>query len=777
MTQISRKFLLFLLVFSFSLSALSQEKMKILTLKEVLNTISKQHKIGFNYIEDLVENGQIAAPNSSLSLEQKLEYLKEQTGLDFEIVSGIYIVVSAKKEKFQVLDSISFRLDEIAIERYLAKGISKTLEGSFIVKPKEFGILPGLVEPDILQTMQQIPGIYSADETISNINVRSGTHDQNLFLWNGIRMFQTGHFFGMISAFDPSLGQKITLSKNGTSAFYGESVSSLVAISTISKDIENSNSSISSNLISASFNTKVKTAANSSFQISGRRSFTDLATSPTYQNYYDRVFQNTVITDLRSNETVKYHSDEKFYFYDFTGQYQHKIGSKTELIADFIGINNSLDLNQNSFSETASVSKNSNLKQENFGGNITLKTIWNDKNSSQINGYTSYYNLNSKNEVIENDQVLEQQNSVFDTGLRIENKHILTSNLILNAGYQYNEIGIRNKDNINNPVFSRNIKEVLRSHALVLENEFRSENRKVFLKTGLRSSYIEEFNQLILEPRLQFNYAFSDHLTIEILGEKKSQTTSQVIDLQQDFLGVEKRRWVLADDSTIPIQKSNQISVGFTLKNKNWLLTLDNYYKKVSGISSTSQAFQNQLELQKINGDYTAIGSEILVQRNFNRFYSWLTYSFSNSEYIFDNFDPSQFPNNFQIVHSISWAGIYEWKDLKMALGSKWNSGRPETTPLSNGINLSNPANPTVNYNTPNNKTLEDYFQVNFSASYALKVSEKSNLQLGISVLNIFDNKNIINRYYRTNSTNTGIESVNTYSLKRTFNASVKLNL
>jgi hypothetical protein len=46
-------------------------------------------------------------------------------------------------------------------------------------------------------------------------------------------------------------------------------------------------------------------------------------------------------------------------------------------------------------------------------------------------------------------------------------------------------------------------------------------------------------------------------LTIELLGEMKNQTASQVIDLQQDFMGIEKRRWTLADDREIPIQKAN----------------------------------------------------------------------------------------------------------------------------------------------------------------------------------------------------------------------------
>lgn len=60
----------------------------------------------------------------------------------------------------------------------------------------EFGILPGLIEPDILQTVQALPGIKSIDETVSDINVRGGTNDQNLILWNGIKMYQSGHFLG-----------------------------------------------------------------------------------------------------------------------------------------------------------------------------------------------------------------------------------------------------------------------------------------------------------------------------------------------------------------------------------------------------------------------------------------------------------------------------------------------------------------------------------------------------------------------------------------------------
>lgn len=775
MAKIYKHLLLFLIVFSVC-NSYAQEKNKVLPLKKILATISRQHKVQFNFIEEEVSEIKLVPPIITLELTEKLQYLSTETSLDFEIISSKYVIISSKKHQIITKDSIPIDLGEILIGRYLAKGISKTIEGNLVVKPKKFGILPGLVEPDVLQAMQQIPGIYSADETISTINVRSGTHDQNLFLWNGIRMFQTGHFFGLISAFNPSLTQKIVISKNGTSAFYGESVSSVVDISSLSEKIENTNSGVSSNLISSEFNTNIKLSEKASFQISGRRSFTDFATSPTYKNYYNRVFQNTIISTIGSNETINFNSDEDFYFYDFTTQYHQEINSKIEFTAAVIGINNSLDLQQNKISDTNFESRDSHLKQRNFGGNFSLKTIWNENNFSKINGYVSYYNLDSKNEAIENNQILEQQNKVLDMGFRIENKHLLNSNLLLNTGYQYNEIGITNYEKINNPQFSKRVKEVLRSHALVLESEYHSKNKRLFLKTGLRSNYIEEFSEFIFEPRLQLNYALLENLNLEILGEQKNQTTSQIIDQQQDFLGIEKRRWTLSDNSSIPIQKSNQISVGFTYKNKNWLVVLDNFYKKVTGISTPSQAFQNQLEFKKINGDYTVFGSEILLQKNFNHFYTWLSYSLSNSEYKFNSLIPSEFANNFQIVHSISWAGIYEWKNLKIALGSKWHSGRPETTPATNLLNFDNPAKPEINYNFPNNKDLSDYFQMNFSASYDWDFNSETQLELGISVLNVLNKKNIINRYYRVNNDNNTIESVNTYSLERTPNVSLKLH-
>ncbi|WP_181369482.1 TonB-dependent receptor [Flavobacterium album] len=81
-----------------------------------------------------------------------------------------------------------------------------------------------------------------------------------------------------------------------------------------------------------------------------------------------------------------------------------------------------------------------------------------------------------------------------------------------------------------------------------------------------------------------------------------------------------------------------------------------------------------------------------------------------------------------------------------------------------------------IAYASPNSDNIGNFFQVNFSASYTCTIKDKVRLQLGVSVLNIFNRRNIINRYYRLNNTNNAIEVVNTYSIERTPNALIKLS-
>lgn len=820
----------------------AQSEKAAVALKQILEQISTQHQVKFNYIEDEIVIFTLAPPDQDLKLEAKLAYISQQTQLKFVPFNKKYytIVDDPKLDKplcgylldsqskapvenalvqisgtqvFQSTDQngyfelpvvspnlIEFKhqsyeakkidprilyvshcpnititpifqeLTEVVAHQYLTSGICKKKDGTIEAQPKKFGILPGLTEPDVLQTLQQIPGIYSADETVSNISVRGGTHDQNLFLWNGIRMFQTGHFFGLISAFNPSLAHKISIAKNGASAFFGESVSSVVNISTHSKNIEDSQTSIGSDLISADVYTKFKLSPKASIELSSRRSLTDFFSTTTYRNYSNRVFQNTIVTDLQSSNVNPIKSDQTFYFYDLTFQYQQKIGSRHELTFDAITIRNHLDVDQTS--NTAQ--RNSFLGQENIGAALNWKTAWNDKNTSQINFYSSYYNLDATRNAIQSNQVFSQQNTLLDLGLQIKNTHRWSEKFSINTGYQWNEIGVSNDDEINSPAFSRHIKEINRTHVGIVEINYQSLSKKTLLIIGGRLNHFENFEKSRIESRVQLHQGLTRSLSLEMLTEQKSQTLSQIIDLQQDFLGIEKRRWTLANNASIPITQSNQWSIGLTFKNSKWLLTWDNFYKKVSGITSNSQGFQNQFEFAKATGSYNVIGTEMLVQRSFERYQAWISYSYNENKYQFKSLDAQEFPNNFELVHTLSAMAAYNWNHIKVALGGKWHTGKPLTEPATNTLNVTNPAQPTIDYQAPNSSRLPAYFQLNFSAAKIWKWNEKTELQTSFSVLNLLNKENTIHQYYRVNAAQTGIESVRIYSLQRTPNLSVK---
>ena len=673
-----------------------------------------------------------------------------------------------------VLDPEITQLEEIKANAILASGISKNTDGSFEIKPKKFGILPGLIEPDALQTMQQIPGVNSLDESVSSINVRGGTHDQNLFLWNGIRMFQTGHFFGLISVFNPNLAHTISIYKNGSSAFYGESVSSVVAISSTAENTEKNAFSAGINMINADVYAKYNVSKKSYIEISARKSITDFVETPTYREYFNKVFQNTTITDFSKSQNIDYQSDKKFGFYDATLKYAQKIGSKDQIILDLITIKDNLEVFQSATIYDMNRSEDNVLRQQNYGGNLSWKRNWNSFNTTKINVYNSSYELLANQKTTFGDQVVIQENTVNNNGVNLENNHIISPKFSLNDGYQFNEMGITNLEQVSNPDFYRKVKDVLRTHAFIVEGKFNDTLSRIYFKAGTRINYIEKFKKFIVEPRMQLSYGINKNLNLELLGELKSQNSQQIIDLQKDYFGIEKRRWITSNDSTIPIQRSRQISLNLFYKKNDWLLDIESFYKKVKGITTSSQGFQNQLEFVKTTGNYEVWGAEMLIQKKMNHFLTWLSYTYNHNNYHFSNYEYPSFPNNFQLMHTVSWAGIYEKNNFKIALGTKWSSGRPKTSPDLSQIDLSDPV---LVYNKPNNTNLHIFSQVNISSTYKWETAKGIQYKIGLSILNILNRRNEISEYYRVSSLSNSIEEVETFSLQRTPNLSFRISL
>jgi len=658
-------------------------------------------------------------------------------------------------------------LDEVIVYQFLTTGIIKESDGSIQMNTAEFGILPGLIEPDILQTVQALPGIKSIDETVSDINIRGGTNDQNLMLWDGIKMYQSGHFFGLISAFNPYLTDRITLIKNGTSAQYGDGVSGVLDMRTKNEITNGFTGGAGLNLIGGDLYGQVPLSEKLAFQFSARRSLTDFLETPTYSRFVDRVFQDTRVT-----------RNSDFYFYDFTGKVLYDINPDQKVRLSFININNQLDYqetNTDSFRSSESTLDQTNLS---FGG--SLESQWSDRFSSHLNLYYTNYDLDAENTTANGQQILFQNNQVLETALKLNTYYQLNENFNWLNGYQLTETGIRNATNVSQPPFASNIKGVIRTHSLFSEVEYQSPNEKLMARVGGRLNYIKNpetfdtFEEIIPEPRLNVNYTLARHWNAELLGEFKNQTTNQVVDLEQNFLGIEKRRWILSDNDSLPITRSKQISLGLNFDHPKLYIGVEGFYKEVKGISTETQGFQNQNQFNGEIGQYEVKGIEFLINKKTNDYSAWLSYTYNFNTYSFPDINPNRFPNNLDIRHTLTFAGTYTYGNLKFGVGLNYRSGRPFTEPDPN-----DPIDTTffpsrINFQNPNSSRLPEYLRADASAIYEFDLSTGIKASVGASVLNFTDRRNLLNTYYRINETDE-VEAIENVSLGITPNFSFRI--
>lgn len=722
--------------------------------------------IGKSSVTD--EKGKFQFQNIPINARLTVSYL----GFESRQFSAKELFSTHNNCKEIVLSTKNEELNQVLIKTYLTSGLQKYLDGSTVLNTKKFGILPGLIDPDILQSIQALPGVESANESIANINVRGGTNDQNLVLWDNIKMYHSGHFFGLISAYNPNLTSKVVVSKNGTSAEYSDGVSSTINMQT--KDDVNTIFSGGGgiNLISADAFLEIPITKKLELHVSGRRSNTDFFQSPTYTKYFERSFQDTEINaDSEQNET-----SSDFYFYDYTAKLLFDLNEKHQFRANIIGINNALDYSERLTNSNQTESKTSNLSQKNMGYGGNWKAQWNSKLSTNFITYFSKYNIDASDYRVETDQRLTEANEVLETGTKLNANYKSNDNINFLFGYQFNETGMLNQTTVSAPFYSSTKKDVLLNHALFSEVEFNKRN--TYLRVGLRLNYFQKFEKFLVEPRINIRQKLSNQFALKLEGEFKNQSTSQIVDFEDDFLGVEKRRWVLVTDNEIPIATSKQGSFGVEFNQGKLNIEATGFYKIVDGITASNQGFYNNFQFKNAHGSYTAKGLEFLANKTARQYSAWVSYTFSTNNYEFEAFTPTTFPNNVDIRHSVGLGLNYNIsKNLKMAVGGIWRNGLPYTKPVEGDETIQNGNTTMVNYDAPNSENLDNFMRLDASLNYNFNLSHFVKASFTAGVINITNQDNVINRYYKVNpnDSNDAVQ-VDNKSLGLTPNISFRVN-
>ncbi|WP_299115783.1 TonB-dependent receptor [uncultured Winogradskyella sp.] len=828
------KFYIFLLLSAFPLyQTLGQNSEQGVPISKVLEEISQAHSITFNYESSLLKDIIVEPVSKDLKLSAKIKNLENQTNLIFERVSDMVYTISKAiqlcgyirdsesqnplisatvtgKIAYAVTDDngyfeielkslnevltirhIGFKTIErqlkyfnleacstivmfaqqeviapVLIETYLVRGIDKRQDWTTSIDYKKFSLLPGLIESDVLQTVQALPSILSVDETVSNINIRGGSNDQNLMLWDDIKMYQTGHFFGLISSFNPLMTQTASVINNGSDVSLTDGVSGTIQMQT-DKQIDSKFKGVFGlNFLNAELFSNIPIGNKSSLQIASRKSVDDFVRTPTYDVYFDRVIQET---EADNNVANVINSNQEFDFYDASLRWLYQPTDKDHIRLNFILINNNLGFNETADVNGSSQTRRSNISQNTLAIGLHYKRQWNEKLTSTINIYDNEYKLDALNADVLNNQLQLQENIVSETSIQLNNTYE-ENRWRFNLGYQFTETEVINLNDIDLPRFVRRDEEILREHGVFGQAWYKNPNNDFSIRGGVRANYLTRFEKLIIEPRLSVRKSIGEHFEIEAQGEFKHQSTSQIVNFQNDFLGIEKRRWQLTDNDSIPVLQSKQGSVGILYKNSGWLLNAKGYYKTINGITTQSQSFTTKYEFAKEKGSYEVYGFEFLCRKTFGDFNSWLSYSYMDNTYTFDALEDVEFPSNFDITHSFTLGTTFSNKSWNISAGLNYRTGNPTTIPLvGNEIN-----DDDVNFDEGNSQRLIDYMRVDASAIYKFKISNTFRSEIGASVWNISNRQNVINDYYRVNAVD-GVNKFSRFSLGLTTNAVVRI--
>ncbi len=141
------------------------------------------------------------------------------------------------------------------------------------------GVAPGLLEPDVIRTVQLLPGTVAKNDYSIGYNVRGGESDQNLVLLDGVTVFNPSHLGGLFSTFDAdAIGQTDFLT-GGFPAGYSGRLSSVLDIGVRPGDANHVHGSAAVSLLSSKLLLEGPLPGRASWIASLRRTYLDAVVS------------------------------------------------------------------------------------------------------------------------------------------------------------------------------------------------------------------------------------------------------------------------------------------------------------------------------------------------------------------------------------------------------------------------------------------------------------------------------------------------------------------
>lgn len=612
--------------------------------------------------------------------------------------------------------------------------------------------LPALFgETDVLRTLQLLPGVSGGGEGSTGLFVRGGSPDQNLILLDGVPVYNASHLFGFFSVFNADAINHVDLYKGAFPARYGGRLSSVIDI----RMKEGNNRQLIANgsvgLIASKLTVEgpIKNE-NTSFMISGRRTYIDILAQP------------FIIAASKGDGTGGY------YFWDLNGKINHRFDDKNHLyLSAYFG-------KDRFYYKDLSGGGGDESKGHIQWGNATGVARWSHifaKNLfSNVTGTFTRYQFETGIESIEDlgggmkDQfVLRYFSGIYDFSGKIDFNYLPVNNhnIRFGTGLTYHtfrpgatQVKV-DQDNFNEDTTYSSDFIPAPEWNLYVEDDWQI-STDLSINPGIHYSgfSVEGKTYQSIQPRLSFRYQF-----LPLWSAKASMVrmTQYIHLLTNSGIGLPTDLWV----PSTPLIKPEEawqaaLGVAHTLKEK-FEMSAEVYYKTMRNIieykegASYLNSDVDEWDTKVEAGEGNSYGGELFIQKKKGKLTGLLGYTLAWNWRQFDNLNNGEkFPFRYDHRHDFEIAAVYKLKP-NIEISSNWvySSGNTVTLPIANYESISLPPyqntisylSPISYYSSRNGFRMKAYHRIDLSISF-IKQKKWGERTWNISLYNTYSRKN-----------------------------------
>ncbi|MBS1927271.1 MAG: carboxypeptidase-like regulatory domain-containing protein [Bacteroidetes bacterium] len=486
---------------------------------------------------------------------------------------------------------ILLRLNKTPLPVVIVESAALTNDGSVRISDNQISYGGYLNEDDPLQFLYLSPGLQTAANSFSDLSVRGGGSDENLFLLDGNRVYNPTHLLGAVSILNPTVIKAMKMYKSDFPAKYSGSLSSVLDVYTRQGNMKQWQGEVNAGLLTGSITLEGPLVKNKvAIMISGRKNiplpFYEALQDGVKTGFYDAHFRLTAIVSPKNRmalniytgeDQIKHHGK----YVDNRAKWGNRIaslawhflpGSKTQVLTT---------VNYNEYNNLG------NYQYALFENDVEAEEA-DIETDDEIEDTATTEDLSIERKYIAN------FSSIKTYSLRSQAEIYFSRKVKVNTGFKLSQTIIKPFESrisidldLDESSFNSFKKLPFEDYSVYAEPEIKL-TKKFFIKPGLHANLyrITGFNTIVWQPRLYLSYSFLPGHKIFASYSKLNQFLHLVTN---PYAGVNRDLWVPSTKILKP-EVSEIYNFGYSFQqSRKWQFSIEGYYKQLKNVTNFAE--------------------------------------------------------------------------------------------------------------------------------------------------------------------------------------------